>query len=880
MSARDDKQLDDEIRFHLEEEARIRIQEGMTPEDAATSARHDFGNLLHVKEATRSVWTWTALESVGQDLRFAARVLRRHTFFTLFCIVSLALGIGATSAIFSLFNAIVLRQLPVREPERLVSLSFAMGANRPNNYMPHPHFAALRDSNTTLDGIFAWTTTQKASLSVGGQTEIVSGASVTGGYHDTLGLRPVVGRLLTPQDDQLDAATTAVLSYGYWQRRFGGDVAVVGRGITVNQLPFTIVGVEPAGFAGVNLGFVPDITIPLAARDRATGKRGGIWDDPFATWIEIMGRMRSDVTFDQTKEDLTRIYAQVNATASRTAPQGSFAARVAREAHLNVEPGERGGLSGLRNGYERWLRLFLLMLGSVVLLASLNVATLLLSRANARRDEIATRLAIGAGRWRIVRQLMTEASLIAACGAGLGLVVAWWGSDILLRMAMPTVERLPLDLTPDARVIAFTVAMSAATCLLFGLMPALRATASARVSTRETGGPQRRRLERSLVAVQTAVSLVLLVFAVLFVRSLQNLWARDPGYERSQIVMFSVDAALAGKKNLDGINTYVALLDTLRTVPGVQSVSASAVGPVSNSYYFIGTVTKLGDDDFSGERRIRIAWNRTSPGYFSTMSIPLVAGRDFEARDGAQAPKVAIVSEVLARKFSGNPVGQLIAVNDDGVCEVVGVAKDNRYASIKDAPRDVVYMPMFQATNIGYTPTFEIRHSGAASHVLNALRDVVKRVDPALTIFQPKTLEGYTRDLLSQERLLAILSSYVGGFALLLACIGLYGLMMYTVIHRTQELGLRMALGSPPSWIRGLVLKDSGLTVMAGAFLGLAASLVLVRVVDARLFGLTSTDPLALATATLILLAVAGLAAYLPARRASRINPIVALREL
>jgi predicted permease len=880
MSARDDEKLDDEIRFHLEEEARIRIREGMTPEDAAISARRDFGNVLHVKEATRPIWTWTLLESVGQDLRFAGRVLRRHKVFTLFSIVSLALGIGAASAIFSLFNAIVLRQLPVRDPGRLVSLSFAMGSpNRPNNFMPYPHFAAMRDSNSTLDGIFVWTTNPRSSVTIGNQTEIVSHALVTGGYHDALGLRPAVGRLLTAADDQPGAAT-AVISYGYWQRRFGGSESVVGSSIALNQLPFTIVGVEPEGFAGVNLEFAPDVTIPLQARDRARGKRGGVWDDPFVTWIEIMGRMRSEVTLDQTRQDLGRIYAQVNAAASRTAPAGSFDARMAREAYLNVDPGGRGGVSGLRHGYERWLRLLLMMLGSVVLLASLNVATLLLSRADARRDEIATRLAIGAGRWRIIRQLMTEAGLIALCGAALGLMIAWWGSDVLLRLALPNVERLPLDPTPDARVIAFTVAISVATCALFGLMPSLRTTAHARVSTRDTGRPQRRWLERILVATQTAVSLVLLVFAVLFVRSLQNLWARDPGYERNHIVMFSVDAGLAGKKNLDGVNSYRALLDALKTLPGVQSVSASAVGPISNSYYFVGSVTRAGDNDFSGDRRIRIAWNRTSPGYFSTMGIPLVAGRDFDARDGAQAPKVAIVSEVLARKFAGNPVGQLLGGTDEGVCEVVGVAKDSRYASIKDAPRDVVYFPMFQTTNIDYTPTFELRHAGSAANVLNALRDVVKRVDPALTILQPKTLEQYTRDSLSQERMLAILSTYAGGFALLLACIGLYGLMMYTVTHRTQELGLRMALGSPPSWIRQLVLKDSAVTVIVGAVLGLSASVALVRVVDARLFGLSATDPMAIATATVILLAVACLAAYFPARRASRINPIVALREL
>ncbi len=879
MSARNDRDLDDEIRFHLEEETRIRTRDGMTADDAATSARRDFGNLLHVKEATRSNWTWTTLEALLQDLRFAGRVLRRHNVFTLFSIVSLALGIGATSAIFSLFNAIVLRQLPVANPERLVSLSFAMGTGRPNNFMPWPHFAAMRDSNATLDGIFAWTMTERASLTVGNQTDVVSHASVTGDYHRILGLRPAVGRLLTAEDDQPGAAT-AVISYGYWQRRFGGDPSIVGSGVTLNQLPFTIVGVEPAGFAGVNLEFSPDVTIPLQARDRASGKRGGIWDMPFASWIEIMGRMRSDVTLDQTRQDLTGIYAHVNAAAGRTVAADSFDGRMAREAHLNVDPGGRGGASGLRDGYERWLRLLLLMLGSVVVLASLNVATLLLARGDARRDEIATRLAIGAGRWRIVRQLMTEAALIATGGAALGLTLAWWGSDVLLRMAMPNVDRLPIDLTPELRVIAFTIGMSALTCALFGLLPAVRSTASARVSTRETGGPHSRRLERSLVAVQTAVSLVLLVFAVLFVRSLQHLWGRDPGYERNQVVMFSVDAGLAGKRDLAGMNVYHSLLDALQTLPGVESVSASAVGPISNNYYFIGTVTKTGENDFSGMRRIRIAWNRTSPGYFRTMGIPLLAGRDFEPGDSAQAPPVAIVSEVLARKFTGNPVGQLITLGDFGVREVVGVAKDNRYANIKDAPRDVVYLPMFQATAIGYSPTFEVRHMGAAANVLSALRDVVKRVDPALTIFHPNTLEGYTRNSLSQERMLAILSTYIGGFALLLACLGLYGLMMYTVTHRTQELGLRMALGSPPAWIRRLILKDSAITVTAGAVLGLSASVALVRVVDARLFGLTATDPLAIATATVILLAVACLAAYVPARRASRINPIVALREL
>ena len=592
-----------------------------------------------------------------------------------------------------------------------------------------------------------------------------------------------------------------------------------------------------------------------------------------------MGRVRSDTAIEQAAEDLKLIFAQVNTSAAQAAPRDAFAARVAREARLFVEPGTRGGQSGLRSNYERWLVLLLMMLGAVVLLASLNVATLLLSRSEARKVEIATRLAIGADRWRIVRQLMTESLVIAGLSGALGMLFSWWVSQYLLRMVLVSEGALPIDLTPDVRALAFTAIVSALTSVMFGLMPALRATRRLQHSAgRETGTPRRRLLERTLVASQTAVSLVLLVFAALFVRSLQNLWAQDPGYDRTNVVMFSVDAGLAGKKGPERTTTYVSILDALRRLPGTTNVSASVVEPVSTSFYLVSSVENAGRTEFPEGGRVRIAFNLTAPGYFELLRIPILAGRDFDARDRVGSPKVAIVSEKLAARFDGNPIGQVLRTSD-GLAEVIGIIRDSRYANVKDAPRDVAYFPILQSANNGFPLTFEIRHSGSAAAMLLAIRTAVASVDPGLTVFNAATLEGRTRESLARERLLAMLSTYVGGFALLLACIGLYGLMMYSVVQRTPELGLRMALGSRPAAIRRLVLGDSVMTVLAGAAAGLGAAWWLVRFVRSQLFALEPTDPMAFAAATFVLISIAAAAAYLPAWRASRINPVIALRQ-
>jgi predicted permease len=870
-TARDERDLDDEIAFDLAQEAELRADRGERIDDARTRARRDFGNVALVKEVTRDMARWRSLDNLGRDVRFGLRLLRRSKLFAFFTIASLALGIGATSAIFSLFYAIVLRPLPARDPDRLVTLGFAAAGSRPNSYLTYPLFDRLRTANTTLDGIFAWTVRDRMSLGIDGRVEIASGSFVSGGYHRTLDLRPALGRLLSEEDDQPGGATAIVISYAYWQRRFGGDPSVLGRQVTANGTSYTIVGVEPRGFVGTNVGFAPDVTFALRASSHG-GTGPGPWKAANATWIEVMARLKPGVTPEQSAHELTSIFRVMGA--------GVPAAPDAAPPSVFVEAGRGGGQSVIRNAYQQRLRVMLMMLGSVLLLASLNVATLLLARARARGDEIAMRFALGAGRARIVTQLVTESALLAIAGGTLGLLLAWWASQALLRVAIRDTAGIGIDLTPDARVLGFTIAMSAITCLLFGLLPAMRATARATSVRREVRGRGQRWLERVLVTSQTAVSLVLLVFMALFLRSLNNLWARDPGYVRSNVALFSTDARLAGKTRDEAGPLYRALLDTLRTTPGITHAAIATVAPISTTYYFVNGAAKLGDKDFAGDKRIRVATNYFSPDYFATLGIPLVAGRDFDFRDTPTSPKVVIVSELLASKFDGPAVGQTVTWSN-GTAEVIGVAKDTRYARVQTAPRDAIYAPIFQHAPgvMGYGPTFVVRYQGDEAAIFRSIREKVTGIEPALTLFNLNTLEGYTRESLSAETLMAATSTYVGAFALLLASIGLYGLMSYSVTERTPEIGVRMALGSSPGGVRAMVLRDSAGTVITGVAAGFAAALWLVRYAREQIVDLQPIDPPSFAIAAIVLLAVAAGAAWLPAMRASRIDPIAALRH-
>jgi predicted permease len=864
---RREQDLERELRAHLElETAEL--------DGDSRAAQRALGNTAWIKEETRSMWGWTSLSTIWQDIRYGVRLVRRTPVFSIFAAASLALGIGATGAIFSLYEAIVLRELPVPRPDRLVTVSFAVGTNPSNNFMPYPNFAAMRERSTTLSGIFAYTGPGRIDVTARGAAELGTGLYASGDYYRTLGLHPAAGRLLTADDDRT-GNPVAVLSYAYWQRRFGGSPEVVGAGIAINQVSFTVVGVEPRGYLGPEVGRISDLTVPLRAIEQF--QRRPAWDDAFATWLMIVGRLKDKATLAQAQQELNLIYRQVNfAAASNASTQ-----RVAREANLTVEPAAGGGYSGLRSTYERWLRLLLMLLGAVLLLASLNVATLLLARAEARRTEIVTRLALGAPRLRIARQLLTESMLLAAAGCAAGLALAWWGGGALLRTARPGLSEMPVDLAPNLRLIAFTIAVSVLTCLLFGLIPALRSTAGRMIEERAlTGRRERRLIDRGLVATQVAVSLVLVVFAGLFLRTMQNLWSQETGYDRRNVLMFSVDAGLVGRKGVAASDTYRRILDALRAIPQVRAASASVVRPVDDSAYFVSSVNAIGQQQFPDQQGIRVATNQIAPGYFSTLGVAMLTGREFDWRDEVNAPKTVIISQTMARRrfTNQNPLGQQITISGSDVRTIVGVAKDVRYGNVKDAPRDVVYRPLFQDRQPG-APTFELRYTGTTVDAMKAVRQSLAATEPAVSPFRIKTLEVQTEESLSREEVLAALTTYCGGFAVLLACIGLYGLMAYSVAQRTGELGLRMALGAQPWSVRSMVLRENSATVVIGVLVGLAGAIVAARLVRTQLFGLEPNDPTTLAVAAAVLMLMALGAAYLPAARASKVDPIRALRH-
>jgi predicted permease len=873
-----ERDLDDEVRGAFESIVEELMAAGMSSADARRAAALQFGRVDSVKSQVRDARAGAFWDPLRLDVRFGFRLLVRSPVFTTFAVASLALGIGATGAIFTLFDGLVLRKLAVPEPERLVVASFGGAGGSFNsggdfNYsLPYPQFEQINQRNTTLAGLFATNPFGRVTVAARGEPAIAEGLYVTGDYYRVLGLAPSVGRLIQPADDRPGEAV-AVLSHAYWQRRFGGRAEVVGTAVTLNNVPFTIVGVEPAGFYGTEVGRPYDISVPMRARD-ALNDGDPLWNEAFATWIYVMGRLAPSVTLQGAEAEIKTIFAQVSMDGARTPTQ----VRLARENQLRLEPAATGAESGLRRTHERWLRLLLMVLGAVLLLASLNLATLLLSRSDARQREISTRLALGAGRARIIRQLLTESMVLATLGGVFGLALASWASRLLLRMATPGSDRPPLELTPNLRLVLFTIAVSAAMCLLYGLIPALRGTLSRRlvIGQQVGSGSRRRVIDHVLVAAQVALSLVLLAGAGLFLRTLGQLWAQDPGYDRRNLLMFSVDARLAGHDGPNVPLSYRRLLEELRTVRGARLVTASAVRPVSDTYYLVSSVRQIGDRSLPDEQRIRVAFNHIAPGYFAALGIPFVAGRDFEERDSPDAVKVVIVSERMARHFTGNAIGQHL-----GDHEVVGVVKDIRYANIKDAPREVLYFPLFQAQprELFYSPSFEIRYAGGIPDILSSVRAAVSRVDPGLQIFRVRTLEEQTQDSLSRERVLALLTSYIGGFAVLLACIGLYGLTSYAVTLRTAEIGLRMALGADSAAVRWMIVREATLTVVAGTVAGFMGTLGAVRLVRNQLFGIQPHDTIALASATALLLAMALVAAYLPARRASRIDPLNALRH-
>jgi predicted permease len=886
-----ERELSDELHFHVEKLTEEYVARGMTPEEARYAALRDLGGAEQIKEECRDMRRVNYIDSLIQDIRYSLRMLAKNPGVTAVVVLSLAFGIGANTAIFSLLNAVVLETLPLPHPEKLVEFSQSYPDGGENSYMSWPYFKRIRERSKALSSVFALAQIGRVDVTFQGRADLATGQLATGEYFSTLGLTPAIGRFFSEEDDN-GKRPVAVISYAFWQRRFGGDRSIIGKAITVNRVPLTVIGVTPATFLGLEVGVSPDITAPFMLLDRLTPGTPD-WEGAFDSWLDIMGRLKPGITRQKAQAESDVIYRQlvIDLLPMVRSDERHFFERVLPKGRLNVRPGARGYEGGLRHGFTQPLGILMAMAGLVLLIACANVANLLLARATAREREMAVRLAIGARRARIVRQLLTESILLACLGGALGFLVAWWGSGAMLHMVSTGDSLLPVNVTPDLRILAFTAGVSLLTGILFGLAPALKATHVDLAPSLKEGrgrfrGQVRRRLlnpDRALVSAQIAFSLTLLVGAGLFIRTLQKLWAVNPGYDRNNLLMFSLDPRLAGYKDTTQLaRLYQQLLVDLQSLPGVRSESLSLVRPVDDEAYWVNVVETIDGRKLPENQRVRVAVNDLSSGYFATMRTPMMLGREFGPEDNEHSTKVAIVSETLARQCFGNenPIGRRIADHDDPEVEIVGVAKDSRYATVTDQPRGVLYMPIFQANlaEVFFATTFEVRYAGGVSTILDEIRRQVHSLDPNLPLFRVKTLETQTRDSFVKERLIASLAGFFGVLAVLLASVGLYGTISYGVARRTGEIGVRMALGARQNDILWAVLKETLSMLAIGVAFGLPCAVAASRFMASQLFGVKPTDAPTLLAASSLLTIVALLAGCVPARRAAKINPMVALR--
>jgi predicted permease len=824
------------------------------------------------------------------DLRFAVRLLARSPLFTAVAVLSLALGIGANTAVFTMLDHVLLRQLPVEQPDRLAQLKEEgahYGSNTGQNALSYPIYADFRDRNAVFTGVMCRYQTP-VSISYAGHNERAMAELVSGTYFPVLGVRPARGRLFIPADDRNPGGSPyAVLGHAYWKARFAGDPSVVGREILVNDHKLTIVGVAQPGFDGTERLFATQIYIPIMMAEQMTAE-----SKPFENrrrrWVQVFARLRPGVTLAVAKASLQPLFHGI---LDMEVQQKEFAhaSREAREQFLRmtlaVMPGGKG-----QNVAERFLEAplwaMMAMVGLVLLIACANVANLLIARSTARQKEMAVRLALGAGRGRIVRQLLVESALLGVLGGLLGLLITPWTvrllADIMPRMDPP----LNFLADPDLRVLCFNLAVSLLTALLLGLAPALRATRPALASTLKdqagavAGGGQAG-WRKLLVAAQVSLSLLLLIGAGLFVRSLSNLRDLNPGFEVNNLLSFSVDPTLNGYNTERSKIFYRQLTETLAALPGVRSTALCVVPPLSFDNW---------DDDFTVEghaaapdENANSFVNHVSPGFFPALKIPIDAGRDFTDLDSTGAPQVAIVNEKFARYYFGNrsAVGRRIGLGDDPGTktdiEIVGVVRDTKYGTMRqEAPRQVFFP--YRQNNWAAQMTAYVRTDATPAQMFPVLRAAVRKLDANLPVFLMKMEERQRDDSLSVEGLAATLSTAFGVLATVLAAIGLYGVMAFLVARRTREIGIRMALGAMRGDVVWLVMRETLLLACAGILVGLPAAYAVTRLLSSQLYGIAPNDPATMVLAALGIAAVTALSGYLPARRATSVDPITALR--
>ena len=995
------EELDEDIRDHIAQETQDNIDRGMPPQEARHAAMRKFGNVTRVKEETREVWSSIWLEQLLQDIRFGLRMLRKSSGFTAVAILTLALGIGANTAIFSLINAVMLRSLPVENPSQLVLLQWSarnspnvhgyqsagdcandmrLGAKNPGGCsFSEPMFREIAQANI-FSGTAAFANSGRLNLTGNGAATVINGQLVSGDFFRTMGLKASTGRLLNSTDDTPAAAPVAVLNYGYWQSAFGGSRDVVGRTIELNNVPFTIIGVAEQRFTGITPGSDYDVWLPLSDAQRITDpmrwrNRQG---DVTYWWLSIVGRLKSGTQLAQAQTPVSGLFrnemlhgsvplfhggemagtpapkpgapaggngprvmsavprrtpgaspvpiqregsggatptsagnkpvimAAPQGVAPVTGPRGSETPNVPRTLSTAADNPEitlvpaQTGLTGSRTRYSNPLYVLMLAVGIILLIACANVAGLMLARAAARQKEMAVRLALGAGRARIVRQLFTESIMLSVLGGALGILFAYWGAHAIISFVSSNQPR-PLGFATgvDLRVLGFTVAVSLLTGVLFGIAPTFR---SARVdltpALKEGEGSAARSghargkwfsIGNALVVAQVALAIVVLVGAGLLVRTLANLRSVDVGFDSHNILIFGIDPTLIGYKGPQADSLYRDLQGRLAETPGVKSASYSMMpllssGLMITSFHWPGTPH---DQDSEADAL------GVGPNFFETMRIPFLIGRGFSASDfklsaandgpsPTSAPTPVIVNQAFVEKYLGkeNPLGKLFgqaeARADEPAnpgFEIIGVVRDAKYNDLRREIHAMMYMPQ----RFGGA-SFELRTAADPRAILPAIREVVSQVNTNLPLFDVKTESEQIDRLLFQERLIARLSGFFALLALVLACVGLYGLLSYEVSRRTREIGIRMALGAHPGSVLKLVLRQGIVLAIVGAAVGVAVALGVTRYLATMLYNVHPGDPVTMVSVAILLTLVAFAACYIPARRATHVDPLIALR--
>jgi len=836
------------------------------------------------------------MDQLFKDIRYGFRGLLKRKGFALVAVLTLALGIGANTAIFTLVNAVMLKSLPVYKPEELVLFSDTTGEGTSIEDSPrtgawqrfsYSSYEHLRSHNQSFQDVVA-VRSGESRLSVR-QTDAQAAAAVraqghlvSGNYFSLLGVRAMRGRVLTPEDDKPNAQPAAVISHRYWEQQLNSDPNIVGKSFIINGTNFTVAGVTPREFYGVRVRRPPDFWLPLSFQPQIE-LRDSFLTNTQAYFLTIIGRLKPGVTMAQAQADVT-LSLQQFLTEQAGGKLTDERQKGIQNTFITLVSGQ-GGLSGLRRAYSKPLRMLMAIVGMVLLIACANVGSLLLSRAAARKAEISLRLALGATRWRIIRQLLTESMLLAAIGGVCGVLLAQWGVTVLVNLVA---KGSPLDTRPDVGVLLFTLGVSLVAGVLFGLVPAVQASrtnlsSAMKEKNRMRTGFLRFNLSSLMVVMQVGLSMVLLTGAGLFARSLVKLQGEDLGFERSNLLLLGIDPRLAGYKPTELATLYQQVIDRVGSLPQVRNVTMATYAPLSgtrrSSSIEVTGYAAQPDEDLSVQDIL------TGPKYAETLGVPLLRGRDIEQRDTPSAQFVAVVNSTFAEHYfkNQNPIGRTFTFDDETdkgqPIEIVGVVGDIKSDDPRDKPEATIYRPILQIQDqSAYMVTIHVRTLSDPAPLTNQVRQMINQIDDKLPIFGVTTFDEQLYDTLGQDRLIAQLVSFFGALALILACIGLYGVMAHGVARRTNEIGIRMALGARGSNIAWMILRETLYLVLAGLVIGVPAALFGARLIATQLFELNPTDPLTLVAAAVVLTVVALLAGYLPARRASRVNPLSALR--